>query len=108
MTLALESIRTCGGLAMTFEEVLDQAIDMLRRRGRLTYRTLRRQFDLDDTTLEDLKEEILFAHPQVVDEQGRGLVWVDDRESERTAAPTSAARSASPRWQNPSPLDYTP
>ena len=43
---------------MTFEEVLDQAIDMLRRRGRLTYRTLRRQFDLDDTALEDLKEEI--------------------------------------------------
>lgn len=38
---------------MTFEEVLDQAIDMLRRRGRLTYRTLKRQFDLDDDALED-------------------------------------------------------
>lgn len=38
---------------MTFEEALDQAIDMLRRRGRLTYRTLKRQFDLDDDALED-------------------------------------------------------
>jgi len=29
---------------MTFEEILDQAIAMLRRRGRMTYRTLRLQF----------------------------------------------------------------
>ena len=29
---------------MTFEEVLDQAMAMLRRRGRLTYRTLQLQF----------------------------------------------------------------
>src|SRR5262245_9872435 len=28
-----------GGLAMTFEEILDQAIAMLQRRGRFTYRT---------------------------------------------------------------------
>jgi hypothetical protein len=37
------------GIAMTFEEVLDQAIAMLQRRGRLTYRTLKRQFHLDET-----------------------------------------------------------
>jgi hypothetical protein len=33
---------------MTFEEILDQAIAMLQRRGRLTYGTLKRQFQLDD------------------------------------------------------------
>ena len=33
---------------MTFEEILDQAIAMLQRRGRVTYRTLKRQFQLDD------------------------------------------------------------
>jgi hypothetical protein len=36
---------------MTFEEVLDQAIAMLQRRGRVTYRTLQRQFQLDDAAL---------------------------------------------------------
>ena len=41
---------------MTFEEVLDQAIALLQRRGRLTYRTLKRQFDLDDEALDDLKD----------------------------------------------------
>ena len=33
---------------MTFEEVLDQASAMLQRRGRLTYRTLKLHFHLDD------------------------------------------------------------
>jgi hypothetical protein len=36
---------------MTFEELLDQAIALLQRRGRLTYRALKRQFDLDDAYL---------------------------------------------------------
>jgi hypothetical protein len=60
---------------MTFEEVVDQTLALLQRRGRVTYRTLKRQFDLDDTALADLKEELLFTHPQIVDEDGRGLVW---------------------------------
>ena len=36
---------------MTFEEMLDHALAMLQRRGRLTYRTLQRQFHLDDDAL---------------------------------------------------------
>src|SRR5262245_32981468 len=50
-----------GGLAMTFEEILDQAIAMLQRRGRLTYGTLKRQFQLDDAALEDLKDELIYG-----------------------------------------------
>jgi hypothetical protein len=37
---------------MTFEEILDQAIAMLQRRGRLTYGTLKRQSQLDDAGLD--------------------------------------------------------
>ena len=44
---------------MTFEEILDQAIAMLQRRGRVTYRTLKRQFQLDDEQLATLKDELL-------------------------------------------------
>jgi len=40
---------------MTFEEIVDQALAMLERRGRVAYRTLKRQFQLDDDALEDLK-----------------------------------------------------
>jgi hypothetical protein len=57
---------------VTFEDVLDQALAMLQRRGRVTYRTLKRQFQLDDDTLETLKEEILYSQPQAVDDAGYG------------------------------------
>jgi hypothetical protein len=40
---------------MTFEGILDQAIALLRQRGRVTYRTLKWQFQLEDDALEDLK-----------------------------------------------------
>jgi len=55
---------------MTFEEILEQAIAMLQRRGRLTYRALKRQFDLDDAYLDDLKHEIIEGQRLAVDEQG--------------------------------------
>ena len=51
---------------------------MLKRRIRVSYRALKRQFDLDDDYLEDLKDAILYSYPQVIDEKGRGLVWTDD------------------------------
>jgi hypothetical protein len=60
---------------MTFEDILDHAMAMLQRRGRVSYRILRRQFALDDHGLDDLTEAMRFANPRVVDEDGRGLVW---------------------------------
>src|SRR5262245_4317322 len=86
---------------MTFEEILDQAIAMLQRRGRVTYRTLRLQFQLDEEQLEALKDELLFAHPQVHDEAERGLVWTGDPGT----APSASAPAGTPA---PAPLAYTP
>jgi predicted ATPase/class 3 adenylate cyclase len=60
---------------MTFEEILDQALALLQRRGRLTYRALKRQFQLDDDALEDLKAEIIKGQRLAVDEEGEVLVW---------------------------------
>ena len=63
---------------MTFEEVLDQALAMLQRRGRVTYRTLQLQFELDDDRLDVLKDELLFAYSEILDKEGRGLVWTGE------------------------------
>jgi len=60
---------------MTFEALLNQAIDMLRRRGRVTYRALKLHFQLDDDTLEVLKDELLYGQPRVVEADDKGLVW---------------------------------
>jgi class 3 adenylate cyclase len=59
---------------------------MLQRRGRLTYGTLKRQFQLDEDALNDLKAELLYAHPEVCDDAGCGLVWTP-------AAPVVAAEA---------------
>ena len=43
---------------MDFVAVVDQVIALLRQRGRVAYRTLKRQFQLDDEVLEDLNARI--------------------------------------------------
>ena len=63
---------------MTFEEIVAQAIDMVRRRGRVTSRMLKRQFELNDTYLDDLKYELIAIHQIAVDQDGKMLVWTGD------------------------------
>src|SRR5215472_16814895 len=78
-----------GEVAMTFDEVLTQALELLKRQGRVSYRALKMRFDLDDEYLDILKEELLYVHP-VRDDEGRGLVWTGATESvkEGVAQPT--------------------
>jgi class 3 adenylate cyclase len=88
---------------MTFDEILAQIIDLLRRQGRVSYRALKRRFDLHDDYLNDLKDELLFAHP-VIDEDNRGLVWTGVTESvkEVVAQPTQPTPQPAAQEQ-PSP-----
>ena len=46
---------------MGFYEVLDQVVQLLRQRGWVIYRALKREFQLDDAFLEDLKDELVKA-----------------------------------------------
>jgi hypothetical protein len=87
---------------MTFEEILDQAIAMLQRRGRLTYGALKRQFQLDDAYLEDLKAELIEGQRLAVDEDDRVLVWTGNT---GIAPPATTARAGTPAR---TPLSYTP
>ena len=63
---------------MGFYDVLDQIIDLLQRRGRVTYRALKREFNLDDEFIEDLKEELIDAQRVAIDEDGKILVWTGE------------------------------
>jgi class 3 adenylate cyclase/predicted ATPase len=60
---------------MTFEEVLTQAIQLLQRQGRVSYRALKRQFDLDDAYLADLTYEMVEILKVASDRDRRMLVW---------------------------------
>src|SRR5712664_2983615 len=64
---------------MTFDDVLEQVVMLLKRQGRVSYRALKMRFNLDDEYLDVLKEELLYVHP-VRDDAGRGLVWAGNVE----------------------------
>ena len=89
---------------MTFEEVLDQAIALLQRRGRLTYRTLKRQFQLDDAALEDLTVELITGQRLAVDEGGEVLVWRGDPVLPAVRLAPQRQTGAQPRSPTPHPI----
>ena len=66
---------------MKFSEMVDQAGEFLRQRERVSYRALKREFDLDDESLEDLKTELIDARRIAVDEDGKVLVWIGKGEN---------------------------
>ena len=61
---------------MAFFEVVDQVAGLLAHRRRVSYRSLQREFDLDDSALEALKVELITAQGVAKDEDGLVLVWL--------------------------------
>jgi class 3 adenylate cyclase len=86
---------------MDYDAVLEQAIALLQREQRLSYRVLKRRLQVDDEMLEDLKEDLIYAKQLAVDEEGKVLVWAGGAGvGAMPAAP--AAEPARP------PRSYTP
>src|SRR5262245_64559888 len=91
---------------MTFEEILNQAMALLQRQGRVSYRALKRQFDLDEAYVEDLKLELIEVHQVAVDQDNTMLVWIGG-----AAAPPPAAADTTlvqSHTSDTAPLTYTP
>src|SRR3989442_1667384 len=81
---------------MGLYDVLDQIIALLRQRKRLTYRLVQREFALDDATLADLKDELIYAQKLAVEEDERVLVWSGDMEgTHEVPSPPSQTRHQS-------------
>ncbi|MBI3798058.1 MAG: hypothetical protein HY268_13965 [Deltaproteobacteria bacterium] len=70
---------------MKFSEVVAHTLAWLQRDGRVSYRALKREFDLDDEFLEDLKAELIEAKRLAIDENGKVLVWVGGEPEGETA-----------------------
>src|SRR5919201_6371085 len=93
---------TQGGDAMDFYTLLDQVVALLRQRQRVSYRALKRQFQLDDDYLEDLKVELIRVQQLAVDQEGEMLVWTGD------AGPTAPPPATPVQTPERLPLTYTP
>src|SRR5262245_52043764 len=90
---------------MTFDEVLDQVRVLLQQRGRLTYRSLKLRYQMDDELLAGVTDELINAERVAIDEDGKVLVWIG---TSLVSGPTSQApRSTSENEQpvsGPQPL----
>src|SRR5437870_13765740 len=89
------------GAPMDFVTVVDQVIALLRQQGRVTYSTLKRQFQLDEAALEDVKNELIEGQRLAVDERCNVLVWTGDAGT----APAMSSTPIAPPVR--APLTYT-
>ncbi|MEZ0174846.1 MAG: adenylate/guanylate cyclase domain-containing protein [Candidatus Reddybacter sp.] len=87
---------------MKFSDVVKQAIALVQESGQISYRALKIEFDLGDDRLDALKEELLYSNPNIVDDEGRGLIW--NSEIDLTIAPVDS--HFPPRSRTP--VSYTP
>ena len=90
---------------MTFDEILEQVITLLKRQGRVSYPALKIRFSLDDAYLEALKAEIIEAQQLATDENGRVLVWAGKTEETSVAASPPAQLTLQPAVQAAQPPD---
>ena len=109
-------------LCMDILEMLAQVREQLRQQGRLSYRILKMQFQLNEEQLEVLREELIDIQALAVDKDGKMLVWagspassVQSLESEQSQGPKSKvqsqeAQTLDPRREtlDPRPVSYTP
>ncbi|MGE4092059.1 MAG: adenylate/guanylate cyclase domain-containing protein, partial [Candidatus Binatia bacterium] len=104
---------------MRFSDIIAQTKALLQREGWLTYRSLKREFDLDDTVLEDLKFEIIEGQELAIDKDGKMLVWVGEGingetgkggNGENSLAPSVQSRASEQvqRQESQPPVAYTP
>jgi len=83
-----------------FSDIIDQASALLQRKGRMSYRALKVEFDLTDDLLDILKEELIDIQEAAVDKDGKMLVWAGD-------GGASSIQNSAPAQSQP-PASYTP
>ena len=85
---------------MRFSELIATATEFLKNTGKVSYRALRREYDLDEETLDDLVHELIAVHRVAAAADGEILIWAGPVSSE------SAVTDASINL--PAPASYTP
>ncbi len=81
---------------MTFDEVLEQVRELLQSKGRVTYRSLKLRYQVDEELLAGVTDELISAERVAVDEDGKVLVWTGAVPKGETA-PSPASSDARPQ-----------
>jgi class 3 adenylate cyclase/tetratricopeptide (TPR) repeat protein len=81
---------------VNFDQLLAEVTELLHREGRLSYRGLKRRFEIDDAFVDDLKAELVDARRLALDEDGKVLVWGGGPAAAPEPAPQAAERPPAP------------
>ncbi len=85
-----------GGNFITFSKILALVVGLLCLEKRVSYRRLKKEFGLDDETLEDVRHELIVKR-LAVDEDGQGLAFLGAALFETSeASPPAFAPAAEP------------
>ena len=87
---------------MRFFDLLAIVTALLRQRQRVSYRALRREFELDDACLADLRFELVEVEQIALDQDGEILVWAGEGVAGRQHV-ASPLRRAAPAALAPAP-----
>ena len=71
-----KGVKRFQGQTVTFDEVLDQVRELLQQRGRVTYRSLKLRYQLDEELLAGVTAELIKAERVAAEEDGDVLVWI--------------------------------
>jgi len=82
---------------MDYDVVLEQVVALLQQHKRLSYRVLKLRLQLDDDTLEALKEDLIYAKHLATDEDGKVLVYVGEAASPADQTAHAATTPPEPR-----------
>src|SRR5215831_62319 len=86
---------------MDYDAVLATVLAMLQQEQRLSYRVLKLRLQLDDDTLEALREDLIYAKKLAVDEEGKVLVWAGGAGAGATPAAPTREPARPPRSYTP-------
>jgi class 3 adenylate cyclase/tetratricopeptide (TPR) repeat protein len=86
---------------MDYDAILEQVLEFLQREKRLSYRVLKLRLQLDDDTLEALKEDLIYAKHLAVDEDGKVLVWAGSAGAGATPSAPAGEPARPPRSYTP-------
>ncbi len=92
---------------MDFYDVLDQVVNLLKQRERMTYRAIKRQFSVDDEFIADLKEELIYSPQPVEDDNGRGFIWTGATETIRVTTSPNDQSEPQPVAEPAEPIQVT-
>src|SRR2546426_1110816 len=77
---------------MNLYETIDQVVTLLQKHGRVSYRAVQYQFQLDEGGLAALKEELIAVRELAIDKDGTMLVWTG-------ASPVSGSQPLTPNTE---------